>query len=432
MLIQDNEAFLKKIPKLDADGQDRYSGIILEGRPGIGKTSFASSIFPDVPRSRIVRVPMATRTYEEFGAYPFPIKEAIDAYKFDEEGNVLRDDNGEKMTEKKEFVRVEQALSEVSIEPLLEENIGDDYGILLFDDVTLSDPRVQNSLLEIVQYGVIANRRIGKNVVIFLTGNKTDDGAYAVEWSTPLVGRCVKISVEPNLDLWLTYPDNQDVCPTVVGFLKEHGNIWFAPASGDEKTTDDSGRTPAPRDWTRLGRAMYQQGGYRNFEPDFIFTSPQVYAHSMVGELAATAYTQYANNFGVYPTAEELFEDPDVWNDVPNEQKELFSGCLAVIFGVRNYATRKMEQLLSSEAELFEITNKLFDITLMIANNNRELVGFIMSGLKTWADKDKKARKNVMLVTAKVITQPKYAQNEEFKQFISALWKYSNKNTANK
>lgn len=428
MLVQDNEAFLSKVPKLQADGHERYSGIIIEGRPGIGKTSFASSILPEVPRSRIVRVPMATRTYEEFGTYPFPIKEAIESYDFDENGHVKTDENGNKVKIKKDIVRVEQALSEVSIEPLLEENIGDDYGILIFDDVTLSDPRVQNSLLEIVQFGVIANRRIGKNVIIFLTGNKTDDGAYAIEWSTPLVGRCIKINAEPDLDRWLTYPDNENICPTVVGFLKEHGNVWFAPPSGDEKTTDDSGRTPSPRDWTRLGNAMYQQGTYRNFQPDFIFQTPQIYAQSMVGELAGTAYNQYASNFGVYPTAEELFKDPSVWDSVPREKRDMLSGCLAVIFGLLNHTTRLLERDLKDSDYMFENINKLFDLTMIVSGDQRELIAFVMNNLKTWADRDKKERKGVMGATAKVITQDKYKNDESFKQFIAAQWKYSNKN----
>jgi hypothetical protein len=425
-MLRDNEAFLSKIPKLQADGHKRYSGIILEGRPGIGKTSFASSILPDVPRSRIVRVPMATRTYEEFGAYPFPIKESIESYAFDENNEIIIE-NGKKKKTQKEIVRVEQALSEVSIEPLLEENIGDDYGILILDDVTLGDPRLQNALLELVQFGVIANRRIGKNVIIFLTGNKTDDGAYAIEWSTPLVGRCVKISVEPNFDIWLSYDDNKEICPTVVGFLKEFPK-FFAPKSGDQDTTDEDGRTPSPRDWTRLGCAMYQQGCYRNFEPDFIFTSPQVYAASMVGELAGTAYNQYAINFGVYPTSEELFADPSLWDDVPKERKDMLSGCIAVIFGLRNHATNLMKNNLKDKDKLFEIINALFELTLLISGDKRELVAFILNGLNVWVKEDKKDRMAVMQVAAKVITQPKYSQNEDFKGFIAAQWKHSQRN----
>jgi len=428
---QDKKAFLNKIPLLEADGHKRYSGIILEGRPGIGKTSFAMSVVPNVPRSRVVRIPMATRTYEEFGSYPFPVKESVTGYAFDEDGNVLKE-NGVAVKEEREVVRVHQALSEVSIEPLLEENIGDDYGILILDDVTLGDPRLQNALLEIVQFGVIAGRQLGKNVIIFLTGNKTDDGAYAIEWSTPLVGRCVKISLEPNFQTWLTVDENQDVDPTVVGFLQEHP-AYFAPVSGDPKTTDPDGRTPSPRDWTRLGLAMNKVGGYANFEPDFIFTSQMVYASSMVGSLGGQAYDQYARTFATYPSALSLLEDLSLWDDVPEEQKDMLSGTIGVIFGLRNVTVKNLERIQEMKGkaqgeEAFEALNKMMDVIYKISEQNREVISFGLSSINAWVEQgDAKERGFANVALAKVITQEKFIKCEEFKAFLSATWEYKQK-----
>ncbi len=414
----DYKAFLSKIPKLQADGHLRYSGIILEGRPGIGKTSFATDAVPNVTKDRIVRIPMATRTYEEFGAFPFPVTDSIDT--------TVTGEDGKTKSVKKNVVRVEQALSEVSIEPLLEENIGDNYGILILDDVTLTDPRLQNALLELIQFGVIANRRLGKNVVTFLTGNKTDDGAYAIEWSAPLVGRCVKIELEPDFDNWLDYSDNQDICPTVVGFLKEFGQ-WFAPSSGDETYTSEDGRTPSPRDWTRLGRAMYQQGGYRNFQPDFIFKTPQVYAKSMVGEVAAIAYNQYASNFGVYPSSSELFENPSLWDAVPKEKRDMLSGGIAVVFGLRNYVFDLLSKNLADQAKSEAITTKFFQLIFKISNGNSEIIGVGISSLGNWIDENEKERKGLKLVIAKIFISPEFSTNEQFKSFLGATWRYNNK-----
>merc|ERR1712096_530859 len=104
------------------------------------------------------------------------------------------------------------------------------------DDVTLGDPRLQSSILELVQFGVIAGRRLGKNVLTVLTGNTIEDGSYAIEWSKALLGRCLVVDVNPDFNIWIDLKDNQDIDPVVVGFLKDH-NEFFAPKVDCEKTT---------------------------------------------------------------------------------------------------------------------------------------------------------------------------------------------------
>ncbi|MCP4482595.1 MAG: hypothetical protein GY817_07495, partial [bacterium] len=309
------------------------------------KTHFAQSL---VPNGVLVRVPMATRTFEDFGAYPFPVRDEVEVNKVDRNGDMVLDSDNNPIKEMQNIVHVEQALSEVSIEPLLKENIGDEFGILLLDDVTLGDPRLQSSILEIVQFGVIAGRQLGRNVFVMLTGNTTEDGAYAIEWSKALLGRCMLISLEPNFDIWTGYPDNQDVDAVVVAFLKDHSQ-FFAPNVDDEATTDANGKTPAPRDWTRLGKALTQIGGYKKFEGNMIFDSITTYAGSMVGTKAGAAFAQYAQNFGVYPTGEEVYNSESAWTSVPSEKQDLLSGAMAVVFALRNHSIGLLQETLDDK-----------------------------------------------------------------------------------
>lgn len=421
--MYDIKAVLKQLPRTE---DDRISSLILQGRPGIGKTHFAQALVPK--GAPIVRIPMATRTAEDFGAYPLPVRDKMMVTKRDVNGNVVKDAQGNEISEEKEVFRVEQALSESTIEPLMERNIGNGYGVLILDDVTLGDPRLQSAVLEVVQFGIIANEQIGRNVIIVLTGNTTADGAYAVEWSKPLLGRCMLVNLEPNYDVWCDLDDNQNIEPVVMGFLKDHGS-FFAPEVGDDDTTDESGKTPSPRDWTRLGLAFSGFGGYKKFEPSIIAQSVREYANCFVGTKAGAAFAQYANNFGVYPTGEELYNSDDAWKRVPEDRKDMLSGAIAVIFALRNHAIKLLSDKLTDKKACHEIVKTMFDRTRLVASENREVIAYMVKYFVSWATDEahRKDRINVVDATAGVMTSPEYRNDRDFKDFLDALWKLNNK-----
>jgi hypothetical protein len=421
--MYDVKAVLKQLPRTE-DG--RISSLIIQGRPGIGKTHFAQALVPK--GAPIVRIPMATRTAEDFGSYPLPVRDKVTVLKRDANGNVMTDGEGNELTTEKEVFRVEQALSESTIEPLMERNIGDGYGVLVLDDVTLGDPRLQSAVLEVVQFGVIANDQIGRNVIIVLTGNTTADGAYAVEWSKPLLGRCMLVNLEPNFDIWCDLDDNQNIEPVVLGFLKDHGS-FFAPEVGDDDTTDESGKTPSPRDWTRLGLAFSGFGGYKKFEPSIIAQSIREYSNCFVGTKAGAAFAQYANNFGVYPTGQELFDSEDAWKRVPEDRKDMLSGAIAVIFALRNHAIKLLNDKLSDKKACHEIVKTMFDRTRLVASENREVIAYMVKYFVSWAtdEANRKDRINVVDATAGVMTSTEYRNDRDFKDFLDALWKLNNK-----
>lgn len=421
--MNDVKAILKQLPRTE---DDRISSIIFQGRPGIGKTHVAQSLVP--AGSPVVRIPMATRTAEDFGAYPLPVRDKVVAPKRDVNGVIVKDADGNELTEEKEIFRVEQALSEATIEPLVERNIGEGYGVLILDDVTLGDPRLQSAILEVVQFGMIANEKLGRNVIIVLTGNTTADGAYAVEWSKPLLGRCLLVNLEPNFDHWCDLEVNQDLDAVIIGFLKDH-NAFFAPEVDDEETTDESGKTPSPRDWTRLGLAFKNFGGYKRFEPSIIANSIREYASCFVGTKGGLAFAQYAQNFGVYPTGQELFESEDAWLRVPEDRKDMLSGAIAVIFALRNYAISLVEKCLDDKKSCHDIIKTMFDRTRLVANENREVVAYMVKYFVSWATDEafRKERVNVVDATAAVMTSPEYINDRDFKDFLDALWRLNNK-----
>lgn len=430
MILSDQQKFMSKLPRIKAEGVMRYCGIILEGAPGIGKTAFASSVVPNVSRNRLVRIPMANRTKEEFGTFSYPMIEEKQVPVLDDNGNPEINE-GKIVTKTEKFLSVAQALSETSITPLLEENIGDDFGVLLFDDVTLSDPRVQGAILEIVQFGIIANQQLGKNVLIFLTGNTVNDGAYAVEWSSALRGRCVFLKPKPDFKRWLSFEENLDICPSVVSFLHENPRFFCTSESSDEDLIengeervemDESGHEVAPRDWTRLGSAMAGIGGFKMFEPDFVFTSQLVYSASMIGDVAATAYVQHARTYSIYPTAIELFKDSTLWDNVPRDKKDFLAGTLSVVFSLRSHAIKLINEDINDVEKIKDVLQTLFDLTIMISINNNEVISFLLSSLINWASSDNKKYGKVLVCISQIITRDEFKNNKQFRAILSAQW----------
>lgn len=282
----------------------RFRGLILTGRAGIGKTSALMDLASD-DGVGFCRIPMASRTAEDFGVYPVPDKvDSIDA-----EGN------------KSSHWEIAQPLIESQLAPFLKQNIGNGYGVILLDDVTLADPRLQSGLLELVQFGRIGDFDIGPNVLIAMTGNGIEDGCHATEWNKALLGRSLLVEYEPDFDKWIQLPCNTNIDPSVVGFLKSFGQ-FFAPHADDEKVVDENGKCPSPRDWTSLGIDIAKKhGGGRNFKPNVLFETLPALINAMIGKKAGAAFSNFMSIIMKYPSAEEILKDASVWTNVSLEKK---------------------------------------------------------------------------------------------------------------
>jgi len=357
---------LDEIPRQDAKNR-RFRGLILSGRAGIGKTTSLMEMVGE--DEKFVRIPMASRTAEDFGVYPVPDKQAV----LGKDG-VTRD-----------VWTIAQPLIEAQIVPLLKENIGDGYGVLLLDDVTLADPRLQSGLLELVQFGRIGDFEIGENVLVAMTGNGIEDGCSAVEWNKALLGRSMLINYEPDFDAWIDYPCNRELDPSVIGFLKENQG-FFAPGAGDTKYADENGKVPSPRDHTALGTELsIKHGGVRNFKPGFLWKSPSQLAESMSGKQFGTAFNSFIQLLMKYPTSEELMEDPTRWDRLSLEEKNNVGCVFAVAHSLRTnfvrYTNKLDEKFAGKPKELDkareDLVKNVLHATASMAKGRREMAAYI-------------------------------------------------------
>jgi len=364
---------LNVIPRQE---NNRMRGLILSGRAGIGKTSALMALVSD--GEEFVRIPMASRSAEDFGVYPVPDKK----FKRDAEGKRLKDADGEDVS----FWTMAQPLIESQIIPLLKENIQGGYGVLLLDDVTLADPRLQSGLLELVQFGRIGDFELGENVLVAMTGNGVGDGCSAVEWNKALLGRSMFVEYEPDFDAWLKYPCNENLDPAVVGFLKEQSS-YFAPGADDDKYSDENGKTPSPRDWTSLGLEFAKCGGVRNYTPRAFWPTASSFVRSMCGKPAGDAFNIFATMLMEYPTSEEILKDPKVWRELPEEKRNQMGCVFAIATSLRATVIRMNDNINKDHTNLQgdqaraakeDLAKKMCYATAALMSGNREMGAFVV------------------------------------------------------
>lgn len=348
----------------------RFRGLILSGRSGSGKTSVAMNLLPG---AALVRLTMTTRSYENFGTYPCPVKGQM-----------------ETPTGPQETVEIKNLVIERELLALSDEQIGEGFATLLLDDVTCADERLQNAILELVQFGRIGDVQLGRNVLIVITGNGIEDGCFATSWSKALLGRCNLVNYEPDFKQWLELECNRTLAPEVVAFLSDHPEL-FAPAARDPKACDKNGKTPCPRDWTALGCNITEWGGYAAFRPNVLYRAAGDFCKASIGYTVGEAFDCYTRLFALYPTSKEILNDPSVWSQVPIANRRLLSGALGVAFGLRSNVIRDLNDLKQKgeTKQLKEarktLLQKLYAAVRAIAQDHREVVAFVYHHLLQWA-----------------------------------------------
>jgi hypothetical protein len=282
--------------------------------------------------------------------------------------------------------KVAELLSETSLEVLLEENIGDNEGILIFDDISNADPRIQQSVLDIVQFGRIAGKTLGKNVRICCIGNNTEDNTGAAPWNAALLSRCFVRKFEPSMDAWLACEENKDMAFGIVLFLYDHPE-WFAPAAADERFVDDMGVTPCPRAWSALGVAMHSMGGMEAFQKSTLSPCQKSFFSGFVGEKAAAFLSAHMGHTRSYPRPDEIVQNPvKAWAKVDQSNKKRASGVIACSHGVFGW----LQAQISSGCDIEDVIRQSIIAVDHICNPNHMDVSawFVLRLIKLGQEKE--------------------------------------------
>lgn len=336
-----------------------FRPIIFSGPPGCGKSDTARRLIKDAIFS--IHSLAENCDPNAFGTYPVPV---VDLNCPDP-------------------AKIHNVITQTSILPLLKRNIGDGYGILLLDDVTLANPQVMNTILNLAQNYCIGEHKLGINVLLVITGNGLEDGAGACSWNKPLLGRCCFIQWKADFNKWINHEHNQNMNSLILYFLKEHED-FFAPKVNAKDFTDTNGKTPSPRDWTELNNSLKNfDNDLANFEPSILYKDRTEYIASFVGWKAAESFIIATEHFIKYPKVHDLIRDPDSWNRLPNEMRNSPTARFTVCYSLRNYVFNQAAN--QSTIENRQMMDNYFKLVLNIADRSEDMISMNVNGLVTMA-----------------------------------------------
>ena len=125
-------------------------------------------------------------------------------------------------------------------------------GIILFDELTAADRSLQ-----VAAYEFILDRRLGDlykvpdGWYICAAGNRTEDRAVSTTMSSALANRFLHVELEGNADDWLEWAVDNDIHPSVTGFIRFRPGMLF-----NQESENLERGWPTPRSWERVSTMM--------------------------------------------------------------------------------------------------------------------------------------------------------------------------------
>ncbi len=189
-------------------------------------------------------------------------------------------------------------------------------GILFLDEFNSARHDVQ-----LIGYQLLLDRRIGdyrlpEGWVVVGAGNKSTDRAIVNKMSTANQSRYSHLTLEADLDIWVTWAIENSIDPMVIAFLR------FRPALLHDFRPEANQTTyPAPRTWAMLSK---RRGGE--------FTIPQdkleIYS-GIVGEGAAADFMSFEQIESSLPDIDKLIKSPEA-AAVPSDPAIVWALCGAL------------------------------------------------------------------------------------------------------
>lgn len=116
-------------------------------------------------------------------------------------------------------------------------------GVILFDEINLSPPMLQNSVYQIILDKQVGDAPLSDKVMIVGAGNMTEDKANTFEIPKPVISRSMVYELQtPSGDKWVDWALNHGIDNRVIGYIKFANHKLFF-----EK--DDMLNIITPRGW---------------------------------------------------------------------------------------------------------------------------------------------------------------------------------------
>ncbi|MDN7135373.1 ATP-binding protein [Pseudidiomarina terrestris] len=221
----------------------------------------------------------------------------------------------------------------------------DSRGIILFDELSAADRTLQAAA-----YEIILDRRLGDlyrlppGWLVLGAGNRMTDRAVAYSFSSALANRFCHLNLEPDVEQWCRWAQQQGLDPTVIGFLK------FAPENFFNMEGSTEQGWPSPRSWERVAETIGQAERL-----GLNAQQQRIIVNGLIGAGAAAAFFAYRE------TAEEL---PDVGamlrGEIPVRVPRTNDAVYALCAAVTHYLWRADKRDYHARLQvLFSISSKL-------------------------------------------------------------------------
>jgi hypothetical protein len=345
-----------------------YPCLYIQGQPGIGKSELLKSICKE-NNWNLKIVYMSILPLEQITGLPF---------KDNEKNNV---------TWSKPII--------VDFETGMEVEFDKDDNrptILFFDDAHTIDKLKQNYLFQLLTYRSLNNWKLPKNVVMVFAGNRLDDRANFVTINSAAVNRFQFYTMEVVLKEWMEWAVENNVHPTVLGFLEYINDPTFFIGQPRENEP-----YPTPRSWTYLSDMLksIDKNIDMKMRDEYVISA----AYGQVGAEAAEEFVKFYKLYSKYNPEEIFKNNPE---------------------GVVNFI-ENLQNRIEQYACMIRLAQHMVSL---ITNNDKDVYGKIlekyMSTVKILQKPDKSARV-IIPISLKILFKSNIKDSKKFSDLVVHL-----------
>lgn len=195
----------------------------------------------------------------------------------------------------------------------------DSKGIILFDELTAAD-----RTLQVAAYEFILDRRLGElyrvpdGWLICAAGNRSEDRAVAMTFSSALANRFCHLELAPDLEEWVRWAASRTLDPLVSAFLRFRPQAFFSMSGNLERGW------PSPRSWERVAHLLQHR-------QQLSWDALALMVHGLVGEGAATEFLGFARWAEQLPDIPALLRG-ELLFEPPERADQRFALCAALAY----------------------------------------------------------------------------------------------------